>query len=193
MENPFNSTSWDPWPILITQLHDIYDQSTLYIFVRSMVNLYNFMRSMVNPLISTSWDPWSNLITQLHEIDNQSSSLNFQEIHDKSSQLNFSRSMINPNNTTSWDTWSIVISQLHDIQDQSWKFNFLRSVINPYNSTSWDRWSIFITQLLDIYDEFSYWPWISWSYAMRTDHGSHEVAWWGLTMDLMKLCYENWS
>ena len=101
--------------------------------------------------------------------------------------------MINPHNTTSWDTWSIVISQLHEIQHQSSKFNFLRSVINTYNSTSWDWWSIFITQLLDIYDEFSYWPWISWSYAMRTDHESHEVAWWGLTMDLMKLSYEDRS
>ena len=48
--SPYNSTSWDPWSILIKQLHEIYGQSLQLNFMRSLVNFHN------------SWDRWWILI-----------------------------------------------------------------------------------------------------------------------------------
>ena len=38
---------------------------------------------------------------------------------------------------------------------------------------------------------YGHWSWISWSWVMRIDHGSHEVELWGLIMDLIKLSYKD--
>ena len=92
----------------------------------------------------------------------------------------------------SWISWSWIIwidHRSHEVALWGLIINVMRFVIDR-RYPEVELWRLIINLIkLGSKD----WSWISWSCVMRIDPWFNEVEWQGLSMDLMRLCYEKWS